>query len=92
MTGRCPKCKSSFYTPDPGNGGAGRNICMECKHTGPVATFYPEPSAPANFLMATGSANPIPLGPNERRFAVFEPGQRLNTDTPPAPIRQYKDE
>lgn len=35
----CPSCGSTAVSPDPSNGGAGRNRCR-CGHTGPVRDFH----------------------------------------------------
>lgn len=92
--GHCPKCNSTHYTPDSRVGGAGRNECRNCGHIGPVRDFHidipievktrePGPGRvfyteepPAAVLMPNGDFNDM---------------RRLHTDTPPAPIRQYKD-
>lgn len=44
-TAHCPHCRSGLYTPDPSNGGAGRNKCLECGQASPTAHWYAVPVA-----------------------------------------------
>jgi len=90
-TAHCPNCNSTLYTPDPSNGGAGRNKCLECGQASMVARWYTQP--------APGKLNDMLkqiVDRNPDDFAEpYEPptrSQRLHTDKPAAPIRQYKDD
>lgn len=86
MTARCPNCQSTNVIPDQSPGGAGRNFCCGCKHTAPVRDFHQSP-APGRVCYAKNPPAAV-LMPD----GTFNDMRPLKTDTPPAPIRQYKDD
>lgn len=86
----CPHCNSPFYAPDPSNGGAGRNKCLNCGVASPVAHWYVEREPVlANLLDDETLDRPAPkLHPPSRAGVSSVP----RSERKPAPIRQYKDD
>lgn len=96
-TARCPRCNSTFYSPDPSNGGAGRNKCLDCGTASPVAEWYPPPVH--GEIRMTSRVSPDGEATIYKATLYVDPRKlhRNVTDTPapmhkPAPIRQYKDD
>jgi len=83
---RCPQCGSHNVTSDASNGGAGRNHCTVCNHRAPVVDFHKHKTM-------VFAANPEQM----TRIASHFTFRRSILDdeppsTPPAPIRQYRDD
>jgi len=99
-TAHCPNCNSTLYTPDPSNGGAGRNKCLECGQASTVARWYDKPKH--------GDIRSAIVASDDQSFTIrttaFIDPRTLHPPTPagisstpratrePAPIRQYKDD
>jgi hypothetical protein len=102
-TGRCPYCKSQNYIPDRSPGGTGRNVCMTCGRRAVVAAFHEPDIAATVAPRITLAPVEFTIPTNEELVAVgmddFHDEMKLRraiiglkTSTPPAPIRQYKDD
>lgn len=87
----CPKCRSDFVVPDTtSNGGAGRNVCMNCGHRAQVVDFHQSLPDPYGRIGSNAFAHVFPEGYRNLRPAKSH--ELFHNETPAAPIRQYKDD